>query len=337
VNWIRSIGSGFLRGRGKAVATLLFFGSAWLFSTLALRPMSVGLHRALDEAPAAKDFLSSGGIDLWVELLMRQPASVSGGLSLLLPMLALYALLGLYLTAGLYGFAASQEGHVWRAFFERARRFFVPFALGFLMNLVFWALVTGIFALGAVGLGRVLKDATDPAVQWRLFLMNAVLLSILLNYFRGSVGFFQARYALTEGREGLGRCFLGSLSFAFKRLIPVNALTWFFTVLHVLVLWLAVFALSPGYATAGKWVATALLLQAGYLALAFLRVAEARSQVEYTRGFLASVNLALKAPAEEAVQPDAPSQDSRSAEVSEGTVPPGGTGATEVDSGVAGT
>lgn len=334
MNWIRSIKEGFVGGRGKAVAAFLLFGSAWLFSTLALRPMSVGLHQALDGAPAAKEFLGGGGVELWFEMLMRQPAFLSGGLSLLMPMVLLYALAGLYLTAGIYGFAASQAGPIWRGFFERARRFFAPFALGLLMNLVFWAVVTTVCILGMMGLWRGFKEATDPAVGWHLFLLDAALIAVLFNLFRGSVGFFQARYALTEGREGLGRCFLASLAFAFKRFLPVNALTWLFTALHVLVLWLAVFALSPGYSTTGNWVATALLLQCGYFALAFLRVAEARSQVAYARLSLAVVGTALPAPAG---QVGLPTAEHRPAEVPQSVAPAEEPRAPEVDSGVAGT
>jgi hypothetical protein len=334
MNWIRSIRDGFVRGRGKALAAFLLFGSAWLFSTLALRPMSVGLHQALDGATAAKEFLGGGGVDLWFEMLMRQPAFFPGGMSLLMPMLLFYAMLGLYLTAGLYGFAASQEGPAVRTFFERARRFFVPFALGLLMNLVFWAVVTGVFVLGMMGLWRGFKDATDPEVHWRMFLMDAALVTILVNLFRGSTGFFQARYALTEGREGLGRCFLASLAFAFKRFVPVNALTWLFTTLHVLVLWLVVFALSPGYATPGRWFATAFLLQFGYFTLAFLRVAEARSQVEYARFSLSAAEVSPRTPALTAEPAGAPVAEALPAEVSESSAPVETVGAPEVDSRV---
>ena|GEM_PF-1406540 len=337
MNWVLSIRAGFLRGRGKAWAAFLLFASSWLFSTLALRPMNAGLHQALDGAPSAKEFLGGGGVDLWFEMLMRQPAFFSGSMSLLMPMLLFYALLGLYLTAGLYGFAASQEGPAVRTFFERARRLFAPFALGLLMNLVFWAVVTGVFVLGMMGLWRGFKDATDPAVHWRLFLIDVAILSIFVNLFRGSTGFFQARYALTEGLEGLGRCFLASLAFAFKSFVPVNALTWLFTLLHVLVLWLTVFALSPGHATPSRWFATAFLLQFGYFILAFLRVAEARSQVEYARFSLAAEKASPRMPPRTASAADAPLAEARPAEVSVSTAPVETAGAAEVDSRVSGT
>lgn len=294
--WVRSIREGFLGGRGKALAAALLFGSSWLFATLALRPMSVGLHAALDGAPAARDLLSGAGLDLLGETALRQPALWAGGFSLFLPMLLLYALAGLYLTAGIYGQAALPGVPVWRTFFERARRFFAPFALGLLMNLLFWGIVTGLFVLGMAGLWHGFKGATDPGTQWKLFLIDAAIIAVLVNLFRGSAGFFQARYALAEGRVGLGRCFLDSLSFTLRRFLPVNGLTWLFSALHVLVLWLAVFALSPGYASTGLWIATALILQAGYFALAFLRVAEAQTQVAYARSFI-PVRTPIESPA----------------------------------------
>lgn len=334
--WIRSIREGFLGGRGKGLAASLLFGASWLFSTLALKPLSSGLHAAMDGAPSAKEFLSGGGMDLWAEMSMRQPAFLSGGFALFFPMLLLYALLGIYLTAGIYGQAALPEGPVWRSFFERARRFFAPFALGLLMNLLFWAIVTGLFMLGVTGLWRGTRYATDPAVHWRIFLAGAALLAVLVNLFRGCTGFFQARWALTGGCEGLGRCFLRSLSFTFRRFLPVNILTWTFTALHMLVLWAAIFALSPGYASGGRWFATASLLQAGDFVLAFLRVAEARSQVEYVREWL-PLELSRPVPASQAAPPAVPIVENPPAGESGGIAETEETIAREVDSGVTGT
>jgi hypothetical protein len=334
--WVRSIRDGFLGGRGKGLAALLLFGSSWLFSTLALKPMNSGLHTALDGAPAAGEFLSGSGADLWFEMAFRQPAFFPAGFALLLPVLLLYALLGLYLTAGIYGQAALPEGCVWRTFFERARRFFLPFTLGLLMNLIFWAVVAGLVMAGVAGLWKGTGEATDPAVHWRVFLAGAALLAVLLNLFRSSLGFFQARWALIGGREGLGRCFLSSLSFTFKRFIPVNAMTWLFTALHLLVLWVAVFALSPGYSSEGRWFATASLLQAGYFLLAFLRVAEARSQVEYSKACLPA-QASRAVPAEPAASQGPPAPEAPPEAESGSIAQPADASAPEVDSGGAGT
>jgi hypothetical protein len=190
--------------------------------------------------------------------------------------------------------------------------------------------------LAVTGAWKGTGEATDPAVHWGIFLAGAALLAVLVNFFRSSLGFFQARYALTGGGEGLGRCFLRSLAFTFTRFVPVNAMTWLFTGLHLLVLWAAIFALSPGYASGGRWFATASLLQAGFFLLAFLRVAEARCQVEYSKAFLPAVT--SPAVTAEPAAPPAPPVPEAPPEAESGGVPQGsGTVAPEVDSEGAGT
>ena len=284
--WARAIAAGFWKGDGKVLGSALLFGSTWLFATLALRPVNRGLHEAFDGAPAAQDLLAGRGLDLWAEMGIRQPALFSAGFSLFLPLLLLSLAAGLYLTAGVYGQAASPAKPAWRTFFWRANRFTPPFAAGLFLNALAWGALFALFALALLGLGHAFEDSTDPGVAWRMVLLDLSAAALLVELFRSSVGFFQARYALTGGREGIGRCFLRALRFALRKLVPVLSMTVFFTLLKLLALWLALFALSPGYATTGRWFLTALVLQGGYFAVAFLRVAEARSQVEYAKAFL---------------------------------------------------
>lgn len=281
--WARSIAAGFSTGQGKALGSALLFGSTWLFSTLALRPLSRGLHEAFDRAPAARDLLDGGGVDLWAEMGSRQPAFFSSGFSPLLPMLLLCLAAALYVTAGVYGQAARPAEPAWRTFFLRANRFVLPFAAGLLLNALVWGAAFALLAGGLLGLGHAFEGSTDPGVGFRLVLLDLAAAALLVEVFRGSVGFFQARYALTDGGEGLGRSFLRALRFVVKRFVPVLSMTLFFALLKLLALWLALFALSPGYESGGRGALTALLMQAGYFAVAFLRIAEARSQVEYTR------------------------------------------------------
>jgi hypothetical protein len=317
--WARSIAAGFSKGDGKALGSALLFSSTWLFSTLALRPLNRGLHEAFDRAPAARDLLDGRGVDLWAELAIRQPGLFSSGFSLFLPMLLLCLAASLYVTAGVYGQAARPAKPAWRTFFLRANRFALPFAAGLLLNALVWGAAFALLAGGLLGLGHAFEGSTDPGTAFRLVLLDLAAAALLVELFRGSVGFFQARYALTDGGEGLGRSFLRALRFVIKRFVPVLSITLFFALMKLLVLWLALFALSPGYATGGREALTALLMQAGTLAVAFLRVAEARSQVEYTRAVLPE----LEGGARFAVPPP-------SAGVPEGVPPPEAPGAAGV-------
>jgi hypothetical protein len=106
-------------------------------------------------------------------------------------------------------------------------------------------------------------------------------MAVLVNLLRNSIGYTQARFALTGAPEGLGRCLLKGAAFSLKRFIPVNLITWICNGLRALAVTLGIFVLSPGYATEGKAWVTALILQVALFAAAFVRVAEIRAQVAY--------------------------------------------------------
>jgi hypothetical protein len=103
---------------------------------------------------------------------------------------------------------------------------------------------------------------------------------------RNGAGFARAWRALRPAGESLGRAFLRSTAFTVRRFFPVTALGVFFVAARWIWLGLLALALSPGTATSGKAAVTALLLQAGFLGTALLRVAEARAQVAYLRPVL---------------------------------------------------
>jgi hypothetical protein len=206
----------------------------------------------------------------------------------------------LYLTAGAYAVAVEGERRAWSAFWPGAWRNTVPFVLLFLLNLVVWVALSLLPVLVLLGVGHSLRNSTDPGPLFKLFWLEAAVLLVLFNLMRNSIGFAQARFVLTGGREGLGRCFLRALGFTFRRFVPVNALTWGYNALRAGAMILVVFVLSPGYATGGRAFVTALVLQAGFFAMAFLRVAEIRSQVTYMEAFLDAPE-----PAREAARPEA--------------------------------
>lgn len=284
--WIKALRNGFTGGRGKALAALLFYGAALVLSTIALRPLAAGFDRALFRFPAAADLLTGHGVDLLAELGMNQPGLWAAAFSVLGWGLLLHFVVSLYVTAGTYGVAAHEDVRPSRTFWSRARGNFLPFLGLFALNLIAWIVITVILAIPFIAMGRGFRESTDPGPAFKLFIAELVVLAVIINLFRNSVGYAQARYALTEGSEGFGRCFLRSFAFVLGRFVPVNLLTWTVNILRACTMVLAVHVLSPGYATGGRAFATALLLQAAFFIMAFLRVAEIRAQVAYQREHL---------------------------------------------------
>ena len=295
--WVKALREGFLGGRGKGLATLLFYGAALVLSTVALRPIGAGFDRALSSSPAAADLLAGRGLDLLAELGINQPGLWAAAFSVLGWGLLLHLVASLYITAGAYGVAASGDSRPLSAFWSRAWSNVLPFAGLFALNLIVWAVIIGILAVPVLVVGHGLKESNDPGPAFRLFIVELAILAVVGNLFRNSVGYAQARYALTGGAEGFGRCFLRAFAFTFRRFVPVNLVTWIVNLLRVCTMGLAVFVLSPGYATGGKALGTALLLQAGFFVMAFLRVAEIGAQVAYQRSFLETPPPAVEAPA----------------------------------------
>lgn len=284
---LTAIRQGFFGGRGKGLATALFYLATLLLGTFAISPLRAGFHAALDRYPDAARFLTGSGMDLLAETVLHQPAMWAAGFAELRWMLLAQFVIVLLLTAGAYSIAArGGDGPVWRAFWPGAARYVLPFAGLFFLNLVVWAALGSVVALALFGVHLRIKDLTDPGPAWHFFLVSAAVVGLVLNLFRNSVGYSQARYVLTEGREGMGRCFIRAFAFTFRRFIPVNVLTWLINVVRAGAVFFLVFVLSPGYATGGKIFATALLYQLGFLAVCYLRVGEIGAQVAYQRSFL---------------------------------------------------
>ena len=291
MEWARAIGNGLFRGRGKALGTLLIWGSGFLLATIALNPMRRGFHSLFDKAPASRALLGGGGLDTLFDSGMHQPAFWSAATAMLPYMILLAVVVGLVLMSGVYAQAAEGSGS-WRAFWRGAAANVLPFTALLLLNLLLWAVVgLGVGILFAAAWHGV-RDTMDPARPWHLFWITLWSALIVVNLFRNSLGFSQARWVLTGGAEGVARCFLRSVAFTFRRFVPVNLMTWTLNLVRAGAMILAVFTLSPGYGTTGRWLATAALLQGGFLFAAYLRVGEARAQVSYARAFLEPATVA---------------------------------------------
>jgi len=279
--WLKALQTGFLGGRGKAWTTVLFYAEGLLLSALALAPLSRGFHAALDRYPAASDFRTGGGLDLLAELGMNQPGLWAAAFGALGLALLLHIPLSLFLTSGAYGLAARDRVRPLREFWGLSGSSFLPFVALFFLNLLLWAIPLAVVGVILFGVGKALGEGGDAGKGYVFFWLELTIMAVLMNLLRNSIGYTQARYALTGAPEGLGRCLLQGAAFSLKRFIPVNLITWICNALRALAVTLGIVVFSPGYATEGKAWVTALLLQAALLAAAFVRVAEIRAQVAY--------------------------------------------------------
>jgi len=279
--WLKALQTGFLGGRGKAWTTLLFYAEGLLLSALVLAPLSKGFHAALDRYPAASGFRTGGGLDLLAELGLNQPGLWAAAFGAVGLVLLLHVPLSLFLTTGAYGLAVRDRERPLREFWGLSGRSFLPFAALFFLNMLIWAIPLAVVGVILFGVGKALGEGGDAGKAYAFFWVELTVMAVLVNLLRNSIGYTQARYALTGAPEGLGRCLLKGAAFSLKRFIPVNLITWICNALRASALALGMFALSPGYATEGKAWATALLLQAALFAAAFVRVAEIRAQVAY--------------------------------------------------------
>ncbi len=281
---IRAFFSGLFGGRSKGLSTFFLYTVVFIFSTVALTPLRVGLHALYDHVPAAAAFCSGGGLDLLAEPGRANGAFWAASFGALPILLILFLVAGMWLEAGIYGLAGNETASR-SGFIQEADKHFQAFIKLFLFNVVIWLVIGGTVAVSLFALGKALKDGSPKTMDFLFWTEIAVTL-VVLNLFRNSVGYGQAMRVLSNGREVAWRCFIKGFIFTFRRLVPVNIITWVFIGLRTSAMWLAVVVLSPGYGTTTSWITTALLLQLGFVVASFLRVAEARTQVGYLRFFV---------------------------------------------------
>jgi hypothetical protein len=258
----------------------VFYLATLLLGSLALAPFEAGFRAVLDGAPAASELARGEGLDLLAELSVAQPglfASVLGAT----PWVALIAgVLALLLLGGAYAAARDEEVPLRESFPAGSARNALPFSALALLNLlpalVYAGAAAGVFAgiLGASG------ETADPGPGWRATLWGVGAGVFLLHHLRTSIGYGQAFWTLWGGRLGLLRCAWGGFLFTWRRFVPVVLTTWSLNALRASAVAVPLL-LGPGYSSEGRWLASSLLWQAAFFALAYLRVAEVRMQVEY--------------------------------------------------------
>ncbi len=284
MRWIEAIKNGFLCGRRGLLGACIFYLEALLLSSLALAPLASGLHRVLDEAPTAAPLAGGAGLDRLLETAVNQPGIWSAGFGTVGFAFLLHAVLALLITAGATGLIArAPEGSPWRAFWRDGASLFLPFAGLLLMSLLLLVAVGILPSLLVAGLGKALKESVSAGAFWGVIGAWAVIFLLLLTVFKGATGFTQARRALGDGSEGLGRCFLGGAKFSLKKFVPSFGFTAFFLLLRIATVWGLYMAVAPGYGTGGRAFVSALLLQIAFAVQAYIRVWEIGAQVGYLK------------------------------------------------------
>ncbi len=273
---------GVIQGRGKLLSAAVLYGAPLVSSLLAVAPLRSGLHAAFDRYPAAAELMNGGGIDLLAETGLRQPAFWAAGFALFLPALLLSLLLGLWGQGGVYAVAASHDSadSPWKKIWPAATKILPRLLVVVLLNAIVWGVAAVLAAIPFAVLHARFKENTDPGPSWHLFIAELAAIVILWNLASASCGFAKAATALRLGEGNPAKAFLAGLKFSIKRFLQAETLTWTFFMLRAGLLALC-FAALPLAVTLGgnamKW----LTFQAALFAMAFLRVAEMRSQVAY--------------------------------------------------------
>ncbi len=269
-------------GRGKLLTTAVLYAVPLAASLLAVAPFRSGLHAAFDRYPAAAELMNGGGIDLLAETGLRQPAFWAAGFALVMPALIISLIVGLWAQGGAYAVAASrdEEPSPWRTLWPAATKILPKFIVIVLLNAIVWGVVAVLAAIPFAVFRFRFKENSDPGPSWHLFLAGLAALVILWNLASASCGFAKAAAALRLGEGNLAKDYLAGLKFSIKRFWQAQTLTWTFFALRAGLFALCAFALPMATTFGGsaiKWI----LFQAALFAIAFLRVAEMRSQVVY--------------------------------------------------------
>ena len=283
---LKSLFFGIRLGKAAIVAALVLYLATFIFSSLAQLPLNRGFHGALDEVPTASGLATDDRLDIFIEMIHINPSLLNVGLLGIVTWTLLFIPVALFLLAGVYAQAAGASEGVIRGLWRGGVKFFLPFALLFLFNLVVLGIMVVLIVLFLAAVAIYSSDNYDSTLMMPLLALRVVFAALLLNLWRNSVGYSQAHYVLRGEIDGLGRSFLKGFLFSLRRLIPVNILTWLYNGLRGLSMYLFAVILWSGYAATGAWFKTALFLQIAFLLCALARVAEVRTQVDYLRRFL---------------------------------------------------
>jgi len=283
---VRAFLAGFRWDRRTLIGAAGLYLTALLFSTLALHPLQRGLHEDFDRAPEASRLAREESIALMMEVRRTSPSLVPSAFRGLMGYGLLQVPVTLLLLAGVYGTAVPSVLRQRRDFWKEARGHFPSFLGIAVLNLPVLAGVVGAGGL-AVALGeRLIEGRPDPRAGAGLFWLAIFLAAVLGTLWRNSVGYGRAYRVMTLGETSVLRCALEGLWFSVRRLLPVNLLAWSVHLLRGAAVAFLFFVLDYDRTGDLRLWREGLGIQAFFMALACLRVVEARIHVAYLNAFL---------------------------------------------------
>ncbi|MBZ5637700.1 MAG: hypothetical protein LAO51_02970 [Acidobacteriia bacterium] len=274
---LRALREGLRGGSARLAAAVYLYVAALAFAWLAAAPFAAALHGALDGQPGADRMTAGGGLEVLEEMSRSGATLWPAGLGGVGPLALAFVPLALVLAGGTYGLASGTPAWPWTAFWtEGARRF--PEFLGFAILAAVYAAATGAVAWGAIaGISAAFREPSGPAAYWTGIGLVVVVAAFAVLHARTVLGFAFARPgAGTGGRLLPG--FALAVSFCWRHLPATHGIGALFLALQASS---ALLGLAAGrVAGQGGW-CSAVLAQAGWLGVAWLRAAEVRARVAY--------------------------------------------------------
>ncbi len=256
---------------------MYLYAGALAFAWLASAPFAAAIHGMLDGQPDAGRTVADGGLEVLDELsrsgTAAWPAVFGGVVALVLAFLPL----GLVLAGGAYGLAAGRAERPWSTFWVAGVKRFPSFFCRAAVAAAYTA-AAGIVAWGAIaGISAAFREPSGPGAFWTGIGLDAAVVAFAALHVRTVLGFAFARVT-AKPDERLLPGFVAAVSLCWCRLPATHAIGVLFLSLQASS---ALLGLALGRtAGQGGWISAA-LAQAGWLGVAWLRVAEVRTRVAY--------------------------------------------------------
>jgi len=276
-SFVRSLREGFRGGHASIVAAVHFYAAAVAFAWLASAPLASALHGALDGHPGAARLAADGGLAVFEELSRTLPELPGTVFATTAPLVLVFLPLALLLLGGAQGVLWGDRARPWRSFWSAGARRFLPLLLRALPGGLYAAAVALLAAGVLRGVEVAVREPSGAGVFWSGAALSAATVFAAIVHARTVLGF---AFAIREVRpdERFFHGFLAAVVLSWRRFPGAHAIGGSFLFLGAAVAFLGVYL--AGVAGHGTW-PSALLAQAGWLGVAWLRAAEIRARIAF--------------------------------------------------------